>query len=52
MTIDNKIFYNFINNINQIKFIIGFQKLSSSRIVRLWHIKNNNYRLILKHYGN
>ena len=50
MTIDDNIFYNFINDINQIKFIIRFQKLSSSRIIKIFYIKNNNYRLLLIHY--
>ena len=52
MTIDENIFYNFTNNIKKLKFIIKFQKLSVSRVVYLYYIKNDNYRLILKHYGN
>ena len=52
MTIDENIFYNFTNNIKKLKFVIKFQKLSSTRVVYLYYIKNNNYRLILKHYGN
>ena len=51
MTIDENIFYNFTNNIKKIKFVIKFQKLSSTRVVYLYYIKNDNYRLILKHYG-
>ena len=52
MSIDENIFYNFTNNIKKLKFVIKFQKLSSTRVVYLYYIKNDNYRLILKHYGN
>ena len=52
MTIDENIFYNFTNNIKKLKFVIKFQKLSSTRVIKIWYIKNNNYRLILKHYRN
>ena len=52
MTIDENIFYNFTNNIKKLKFVIKFQKLSSTRVIYLYYIKNENYRLILKHYGN
>ena len=50
--IDENIFYNFNKNIKKIKFIIKFQKLSPTRVVYLYYIKNDNYRFILKHYGN
>ena len=52
MTIDENIFYNFTNNIIKFKFVIKFQKLSSTRVIYLYYIKNDNYRFILKHYGN
>ena len=52
ITIDENIFYNFTKNIKKLKFVIKFQKLSSTRVVYLYYIKNDNYRLILKHYGN
>ena len=52
MTIAENIFYNFINSIKKLKFIIKFQKLLSTRVVYLYYIKNDNYRFILKHYGN
>ena len=52
MTIDENIFYNFTNNIKKLKFVIKFQKLSSTRVIYLYYIKNDNNRLILKHYGN
>ena len=50
--IDENIFYNFTNNIKKLKFLIKFQKLSSTRVIYLYYNKNDNYRLILKHYGN
>ena len=50
--IDENIFYNFNKDIKKIKFVIKFQKLSSTRVIYLYYIKNDNYRLILKHYGN
>ena len=52
MTIDENIFYNFTKSIKEIKFVIKFQKLLSSRLIKIFYIKNNNYRLIMKHYGN
>ena len=52
MTIDENIFYNFTKNIKKLKFVIKFQKLLSTRVIYLYYIKNDNHRLILKHYGN
>ena len=52
ITIDENIFYNFINNTKKLKFVIKLQKLFPSRVIKIWYIKNDNYRLILKHYGN
>ena len=49
--IDEEIFYTFTKNIKKIKFIIKFQKLSASRIIYLYYIKNDNYRLTIKNYG-
>ena len=48
--IDENIFHDFTNNIKKIKFVIKFQMLLS-RITKIWYIKNENYRLILKHYS-
>ena len=45
MSIDENIFYNFTNNIKKLKFVIKFQKLSSTRVVYLYYIKNDNYSL-------
>ena len=33
------------------KFVIKFQKLSASRVIYLYYIKNDNYRLVIKNYG-
>ena len=50
--IDESIFYNFTKNIKTIKFVIKFQKSSSSRVIKIWCIKNDNYRLVIKNYGS
>ena len=49
--IDEEIFYTFTKNIEKIKFVIKFQKISSSSIIYLYYIKNENYRLTIKNYG-
>ena len=46
--IDENIFHNFTKNIRKIKYVIKFQMILS-RVI--WYIKNDNYRLILKHYS-
>ena len=51
LIIDENIFYNFNNNVKKIKFVIKFQKLSASRVIYLYYIKNDNYRLTIKNYG-
>ena len=48
--IDENIFYNFAKDVKKIKFVIKFQMLLS-RVIKIWYIKNENYRLILKHYS-
>ena len=48
--INENILYNFNKPIDSIKFVIKFQMLLS-RIIKIWYIKNDNYRLILKHYA-
>ena len=48
--IDENIFYNFAKNIKKLKFVIKFQMLLS-RVIKIWYIKNDNYRFILKHYS-
>ena len=49
--IDEEIFYTFTKNIKKMKFTIKFQKLSASRVIYLYYIKNDNYRLTIKNYG-
>ena len=51
VTINENIFYTFIKNIKKIKFVIKFQKLSESRVIYLYYMKNDNYRLTIKNYG-
>ena len=51
VTIDENIFYTFNKDIKKMKFVIKFQKLSASRVIYLYYIKNLNYRFILKHYS-
>ena len=48
--IDENIFYNFTKNVKKIKFVIKFQMLLS-RVIKIWYIKNDNYRLVIKNYG-
>ena len=48
--IDEYIFYNFNKNVKKIKFVIKFIMLLS-RVIKIWYIKNDNHRLILKHYS-
>ena len=48
--INESVFYNFTKNIKKIKFVIKFQMVLF-RIIKLWYIKNDNYRLVIKNYG-
>ena len=48
--IDENIFYNLTKNVEKIKFVIKFQMLLS-RVIKIFYIKNENYRFILKHYS-
>ena len=48
--IDESIFYNFNKAISKIKFAIKFQMILS-RVIKIWYIKNDNYRLVIKNYG-
>ena len=50
--VDKNIFYNFTKNIKKLKLVIKFQNISFDRVINIFYIKNDNYRLILKHYGN
>ena len=49
--IDENIFYTFTKNVKKMKFVIKFQKLSASRVIYLYYMKNDNYRLTIKNYG-
>ena len=51
VTIKENIFYNFIKNVKNIKIRIKFV-MTTTRVIKIWYIKNDNNRLILKHYGN
>ena len=51
VVVDENIFYNFTKNVEKIKFVIKFQMLLST-VIRIWYIKNDNYRLIIKRFGN
>ena len=48
--IDENIFYNFTKSVKKIKFVIKFQMILS-RVIKIWYIKNDNYRLTIKNYG-
>ena len=48
--IDENIFYNFTKDIKKIKFVIKFQMILT-RVIKIWYIKNDNYRLVIKNYG-
>ena len=48
--VDENIFYNFNKDIKKIKFVIKFQMLLS-RVINIFYIKNDNYRLVIKNYG-
>ena len=51
LTRDEKFFYNFNEDTENIKFSIKF-KITESYVIRLFYNKRNNNRLILKHFGN
>ena len=48
--VDENIFHNFTKSVKKFKFVIKFQMLLS-RVIKIWYIKNDNYRLIIKNYG-
>ena len=48
--IDESIFYNFTKDVKKIKFVIKFQMILS-RVIKVWYVKNDNYRLVIKNYG-
>ena len=50
VTIKENIFYNFTKNVKNIKIRIKFV-MTTTRVIKIWYIKNDNYRFILKHYS-
>ena len=49
VSIKENVFYNFTKNVKNIKFKIKFV-MTAVKVIKIWYIKNNNYRFILKHY--
>ena len=49
--VDKNIFYNFTKSVEKIKFVIRFQNISFDRVINIFYIKNDNYRLTIKNYG-
>ena len=45
-----KIFFIILLSVKKIKFVIKFQMLLS-RVIKIWYIKSDNYRLVIKNYG-
>ena len=50
LSIKDNIFYNFTKNVKNIKFRIKFV-MTAVKVIKIWYIKNDNYRFILKHYS-
>ena len=50
VSIKENIFYNFTKNVKNIKFRIKFAVIAF-KVIKVWYIKNDNYRFILKHYS-
>ena len=48
LIIDENIFYSFTKDVK--KIVINFQMLLA-RVIKIWYIKNDNYRLVIKNYG-
>ena len=48
--VDENIFHNFTKNVRKIKFVIKFQMLLP-KVIKIYYIRNNNYRLVIKNYG-
>ena len=49
--VDENIFYNFTKSTKKLKFVIKFQNISFDRVINIFCIKNDNYRLVIKNYG-
>ena len=50
ISIKENISYNFVKNVKYIKFNFKFV-MTTARVIKIWYIPNNNYRLIFKHYS-
>ena len=48
--VDENIFYYFTKDVKKINFVINFQMVLS-RVIKIWCIKNDYYRLVIKNYG-
>ena len=48
--VDENIFHNFTKDVKKMKFVIKFQMLLP-KVIKIWYIKNDNYRLVIKHYS-
>ena len=51
VSIKENIIYNLTKNTKNIKFRIKFL-MTAVKVIKVWYIENNNYRLILKHYSS
>ena len=51
LSIKENIFYSFTKNVKNIKFRIKFV-MTTAKVIKIWYIKNDNYRFILKHYSS
>ena len=49
--VNEKYFHNSTKNIKKIEFVIKFQMLLP-RVIKIYYIKNDNYRLVIKNYGS
>ena len=49
--VDENIFHNFTKSTKKLKFVIKFQNISFDRVINIFYIKNDNYRLVIKNYG-
>ena len=50
VSIKENIFYKFTKNVKNIRFKIKFV-MTAVKVIKIWYIKNNIFRFILKHYS-
>ena len=48
--VEENIFHNFTKNVKNIKFKLIFV-MTAVKVIKIWYINDDNYRLILKHYS-